>query len=174
MTELPRAVTACSQKEAPAERVVRRGHPFHAVRGDTVNPATRPIRATDGTKASTTVPAVRPEPRQDLLDAGERLRREPGVRGSSELPYRSVVLRLHGRTLSDLLLALEGTSPRTSPGPGGQIAAPMTPELVDAVTRWADDRHRHAVARRQEVLWRVRRRGRRAGQAGRRAVGTGR
>nr|WP_261568375.1 AraC family transcriptional regulator [Frankia gtarii] len=52
-------------------------------------------------------------------------------------PYRSVVLRLDGRVLSDLLLELDGTDPRTLPGPGGQIVAPMTPDLIDAVIRWA-------------------------------------
>ncbi|GAB2985732.1 AraC family transcriptional regulator N-terminal domain-containing protein [Streptomyces pseudoechinosporeus] len=54
------------------------------------------------------------------------------------LPYRSAVLRLDGPTLADLLLELDGTDPRTfhGPEPAGQITAPMTPEIVDAVTRW--------------------------------------
>ncbi|WP_151478931.1 AraC family transcriptional regulator [Streptomyces albicerus] len=54
------------------------------------------------------------------------------------LPYRSAVLRLDGPTLADLLLELDGTDPvtLTGPEPGEQITAPMTPEIVDAVTRW--------------------------------------
>lgn len=52
------------------------------------------------------------------------------------VPYRSVVLRLDGQTLADLLMELDGTAARPPAGPGGQVAAPMTPELVDAVTRW--------------------------------------
>ncbi|NGO12333.1 AraC family transcriptional regulator [Streptomyces sp. HC44] len=56
------------------------------------------------------------------------------------LPYRSAVLRIDGTMLADLLLELDGTDPVTltgpEPEPGGQITAPMTPEIVDAVTRW--------------------------------------
>ncbi|MGI5198185.1 AraC family transcriptional regulator N-terminal domain-containing protein [Streptomyces sp. CA-288835] len=56
------------------------------------------------------------------------------------LPYRSAVMRLDGTMLADLLLELDGTDPVTPTGPepeaGGQITAPMTPEIVDAVTRW--------------------------------------
>ncbi|WP_221348706.1 AraC family transcriptional regulator [Streptomyces beigongshangae] len=81
-----------------------------------------------------------------------------------EVPYRSAVLRLDGDVLADLLLELEpepsrmprpnrtpgpsrtpgpvGPHPRPGteglPGsdPAGQLSAPMTPELIDAVTRW--------------------------------------
>ncbi|SEG16984.1 AraC-type DNA-binding protein [Actinacidiphila yanglinensis] len=52
------------------------------------------------------------------------------------LPYRSAVMRLDGRVLADLLLELEGAAPQPSTGSVGRIAAPMTPEIVDAVTRW--------------------------------------
>ncbi|GGK44960.1 AraC family transcriptional regulator [Streptomyces flaveus] len=56
------------------------------------------------------------------------------------LPYRSAVMRLDGTMLADLLLELDGTDPVTltgpEPEPGAQITAPMTPEIVDAVTRW--------------------------------------
>lgn len=54
------------------------------------------------------------------------------------LPYRAAVMRLDGGVLSDLLLELEGGErpPLPPTGPGGQISAPMTPEVVDAVTRW--------------------------------------
>ncbi|MFI9587778.1 AraC family transcriptional regulator N-terminal domain-containing protein [Streptomyces sp. NPDC052236] len=53
-----------------------------------------------------------------------------------QLPYRSAVLHLDGRVLAELLLELDGPDPRTFPGPGGQVSAPMTPEIVDAVNRW--------------------------------------
>jgi AraC-like DNA-binding protein len=52
------------------------------------------------------------------------------------VPYRSAVLRLSGRTLADLLLELDGMDRPVLPDPAGQLAAPMTPELLDAVTRW--------------------------------------
>ncbi|BBB01222.1 putative AraC family transcriptional regulator [Actinacidiphila reveromycinica] len=56
------------------------------------------------------------------------------------LPYRSAVMRLDGRVLADLLLELDGADgpppPAAPAGPEGQISAPMTPEIVDAVTRW--------------------------------------
>lgn len=60
----------------------------------------------------------------------------PVIATFERVPYRSVVLRLDGGALADLLLELDGTDPRMLPDPGGQIAAPMTPELIDAVTRW--------------------------------------
>ncbi|MEV6632711.1 AraC family transcriptional regulator [Actinoplanes sp. NPDC051470] len=53
-----------------------------------------------------------------------------------QVPYRSVVLRLDGRVLSDLLLELGGTPPREAPGAGGMSSAPVTPALIDAVLRW--------------------------------------
>ncbi|WP_406690172.1 AraC family transcriptional regulator [Saccharopolyspora sp. ID03-671] len=52
-----------------------------------------------------------------------------------ELPYRSAVLSLDGGTLADLVLEL-GPSAPARPNPGGQITAPMTPDITDAVTRW--------------------------------------
>lgn len=52
------------------------------------------------------------------------------------VPYRSAVLRLGGRALPDLLLELDTTQVPGPAGHGGQVAAPMTPELIDAVTRW--------------------------------------
>ncbi|MFJ8001909.1 AraC family transcriptional regulator N-terminal domain-containing protein [Streptomyces sp. NPDC096310] len=82
-----------------------------------------------------------------------------------ELPYRSAVLRLDGRTLADLLLELDGAGPRALPdpskGPCGQISAPMTPEIVDAVTRWVrlldTPEHIGALASRieAEILYRL-------------------
>lgn len=47
------------------------------------------------------------------------------------VPYRSVVLHLEGRVLSDALLEVD--DPGVAPM---QAAAPMTPEIIDAVTRW--------------------------------------
>jgi AraC-like DNA-binding protein len=52
------------------------------------------------------------------------------------VPYRSAVLMLDGQALPDLLLELDAAEVPAPPGHGGQIAAPMTPELIDAVTRW--------------------------------------
>ncbi|MFE3740760.1 AraC family transcriptional regulator N-terminal domain-containing protein [Streptomyces sp. NPDC059096] len=61
-------------------------------------------------------------------------------------PYRSAVMRLDSRTLAALLVELDGTGPAVPPPPAGtaaatavgQISAEMTPELVDAVTRWVE------------------------------------
>ncbi|MFF5568319.1 AraC family transcriptional regulator N-terminal domain-containing protein [Streptomyces sp. NPDC012623] len=77
------------------------------------------------------------------------------------VPYRSAVLRLNGGALADLLLELDGVEPRTSPGPGGQLAAPMTPDLIDAVTRWVrlldapDDIRPLAGRVESEILYRL-------------------
>jgi AraC-like DNA-binding protein len=51
------------------------------------------------------------------------------------MPYRSVVLQLEQQPLADLLLEL-GAAELPGTGPGGLASAPMSPELVDAVTRW--------------------------------------
>ncbi|KAA0921890.1 AraC family transcriptional regulator [Streptomyces apricus] len=59
-----------------------------------------------------------------------------------EVPYRSAVLRLDADLLTELLLELDpepvgrDAARSASPEPAGQISAPMTPELTDAVTRW--------------------------------------
>lgn len=50
------------------------------------------------------------------------------------LPYRSVVLRLDGQVLADLLVELDATGPAEETP--GHAVGPMTPEIVDAVTRW--------------------------------------
>ena len=81
------------------------------------------------------------------------------------VPYRSVVLRLNGPSLSDLLLELDGTDPPTRPGPGagpgGQVSAPMPPELIDAITRWValldtpDDIRPLAGRIESEILYRL-------------------
>lgn len=77
------------------------------------------------------------------------------------VPYRSAVLRLDGRVLSDLLLELDGTAPGPAAEPGEQISAAMTPELVDAVTRWVglldspDDIRPLAARIEGEILYRL-------------------
>ncbi|MET4923110.1 AraC family transcriptional regulator [Streptomyces sp. PSRA5] len=78
-----------------------------------------------------------------------------------QVPYRSTVLRLDGRVLTDLLLELDGAEPRTPPGTDGRITAPMTPDIVDAVTRWVrlldspDDIRPLAARFEAEILYRL-------------------
>lgn len=80
-----------------------------------------------------------------------------------KLPYRSVIMRLDGSALAELLLELDGAGPET-PSPatvGGQITAPMSPELIDAVTRWVrlletpDDIRPLAARIESEILYRL-------------------
>ncbi|MFI1399346.1 AraC family transcriptional regulator N-terminal domain-containing protein [Streptomyces sp. NPDC020681] len=77
------------------------------------------------------------------------------------LPYRSAVLRIDGHMLAELLLELDGTNPRALPAPGGQATAPMTAEIVDAVTRWVglldapDDIRPLAPRIESEILYRL-------------------
>lgn len=51
-------------------------------------------------------------------------------------PYRAVSLLLDGGPLADLLLELDGTGATAAPETDRLLTVPMTPELVDAVTRW--------------------------------------
>jgi AraC-like DNA-binding protein len=53
-----------------------------------------------------------------------------------KVPYRAAVMRLDGQVLADLMLELDDSGPRTPSFVGGQVTVPMTPELIDAVTRW--------------------------------------
>ncbi|MFF2327735.1 MULTISPECIES: AraC family transcriptional regulator N-terminal domain-containing protein [unclassified Streptomyces] len=55
-----------------------------------------------------------------------------------KVPYRSAVMQLDGRVLADLLIELDETGPAATSAAPGQVSAPMTPELVDAVTRWVE------------------------------------
>ncbi|MFD8864226.1 AraC family transcriptional regulator N-terminal domain-containing protein [Streptomyces sp. NPDC059590] len=80
-----------------------------------------------------------------------------------KVPYRSAVMRLDGAVLAELLLELDGSGPET-PSPatvGGQITAPMAPELIDAVTRWVrlletpDDIRPLAARIESEILYRL-------------------
>jgi AraC-like DNA-binding protein len=55
-----------------------------------------------------------------------------------QAPYRAAVLRLDVAVLTGLLLELDGSTapaPVPSSDPGGQTSVPMTPPLVEAVTR---------------------------------------
>jgi AraC-like DNA-binding protein len=53
-----------------------------------------------------------------------------------QTPYRAAVLHLDNSALAGLLLELDQTEPHPLPTREGQIAAPMTPDIVEAVTRW--------------------------------------
>ncbi|HEV2637132.1 MAG TPA: AraC family transcriptional regulator [Actinocrinis sp.] len=85
----------------------------------------------------------------------------PVTAAFEQAPYRSVVLRLDGPTIVDLLLELDGADPRPGTGAVGQIAAPMTPDLVGAVDRWVglldspDDIRPLAPRIEAEILYRL-------------------
>lgn len=56
-----------------------------------------------------------------------------------QVPYRSASLHLDGEPLTELLLELADTPPTTTPSAApAHVAAPMSPELADAVTRWVE------------------------------------
>ncbi|MEV7385664.1 MULTISPECIES: AraC family transcriptional regulator [unclassified Streptomyces] len=55
-----------------------------------------------------------------------------------QVPYRSASLHLDGEPLTELLVELDETG-RTAPSATpAHVAAPMPPELADAVTRWVE------------------------------------
>ncbi|WP_316777272.1 AraC family transcriptional regulator [Streptomyces sasae] len=55
-----------------------------------------------------------------------------------QVPYRSASLHLDGEPLTELLVELDETV-RTAPSAtSAQVAAPMPPELADAVARWVE------------------------------------
>ncbi|MFE2064513.1 AraC family transcriptional regulator N-terminal domain-containing protein [Streptomyces sp. NPDC059467] len=55
-----------------------------------------------------------------------------------QVPYRSASLHLDGEPLTELLVELDETG-RTAPSAtSAHVAAPMPPELADAVTRWVE------------------------------------
>ncbi|WP_323372282.1 AraC family transcriptional regulator [Streptomyces katsurahamanus] len=87
--------------------------------------------------------------------------RVPVTASCERVPYRSVIMRLDGRALTELLLELDESSPRPLPSPGGQVTATMTPELLDAVTRWVrlldapDDIGPLAARTESEILYRL-------------------
>ncbi|MFG2954815.1 AraC family transcriptional regulator N-terminal domain-containing protein [Streptomyces sp. NPDC048291] len=55
-----------------------------------------------------------------------------------QVPYRSASLHLDGEPLTELLLELDETGQSAPSTPAAQVAAPMPPELADAVTRWVE------------------------------------
>ncbi|ANP52383.1 AraC-like DNA-binding protein [Streptomyces griseochromogenes] len=78
-----------------------------------------------------------------------------------KVPYRSAVVRLDSQALTELLVELHETGPATPPAVAGQVTAPMTPELVDAVTRYVqlldtpDDIRPLAARIESEILYRL-------------------
>lgn len=77
------------------------------------------------------------------------------------VPYRSAVLRIDSRTVADLLLEMDGMDRHTPPAFGGQVSAPMTPDVIDAVDRWVrlldtpDDIGLLAPSTEREILYRL-------------------
>ncbi|WP_330293100.1 AraC family transcriptional regulator [Streptomyces sp. NBC_00576] len=77
------------------------------------------------------------------------------------VPYRSAVMHIDGRALTELLVELDETGQSAPLPAGGQASAPMTPELVDAVTRWVElldtpeDIRPLAVRIESEILYRL-------------------
>ncbi|MBW8795886.1 MAG: AraC family transcriptional regulator [Streptomyces sp.] len=55
-----------------------------------------------------------------------------------QVPYRSASLHLDGEPLTELLLELDETGQGAPSTPAAHVAAPMPPELADAVTRWVE------------------------------------
>jgi hypothetical protein len=53
-----------------------------------------------------------------------------------QVPYQSAVMRFDDQALTEMLVELGETGQGAPLSAGGQVSAPMTPELVDAVTRW--------------------------------------
>jgi AraC-like DNA-binding protein len=78
-----------------------------------------------------------------------------------QVPYRSVVMQVDGAVLGGLLLELDEAEPQTLADPGGQLTATMTPELVEAVTRWVrlldtpEDIRTLAARTETEILYRL-------------------
>ncbi|WP_051828378.1 AraC family transcriptional regulator [Streptomyces bicolor] len=78
-----------------------------------------------------------------------------------EAPYRSAVLRFDHQALTQLLVELHETAPATLSTIEPQVIAPMTPELVDALTRYVrlldtpDDIRPLAARVESEILYRL-------------------
>jgi AraC-like DNA-binding protein len=85
----------------------------------------------------------------------------PVTASFDQLPYRAAVLHLDSRVLADLLLELGEPEPAVLAHPATHVAAPMPPELVDAVTRWVrlldtpDDIRPLASRVESEILYRL-------------------
>jgi hypothetical protein len=52
------------------------------------------------------------------------------------VPYRAAVMQPDDQAITELLVELDESGQTAPLTAGGQLHAPMTPELVDAVTRW--------------------------------------
>ncbi|BBC38475.1 hypothetical protein SGFS_097690 [Streptomyces graminofaciens] len=75
------------------------------------------------------------------VQAGEMLLTKlylPVVVALEKVPYRTAVMRLDGRMLAELLVELDETGPVAPSAAGGQVTTSMSPEVVDAVTRWVE------------------------------------
>ncbi|MFJ9539241.1 AraC family transcriptional regulator N-terminal domain-containing protein [Streptomyces sp. NPDC101225] len=76
-------------------------------------------------------------------------------------PYRSAVLRFDSQALTELLVELHETGPATPLTVEAQVAASMTPELIDALTRYVelldtpDDIRPLAARVESEILYRL-------------------
>lgn len=55
-----------------------------------------------------------------------------------QVPYRAAVMQPDDQALTELLVELDESGQTAPVTAGGQLHAPMTPELVDAVTRWVE------------------------------------
>ncbi|MFK0281382.1 helix-turn-helix domain-containing protein [Streptomyces sp. NPDC090499] len=62
----------------------------------------------------------------------------PVTAALEQVPYRSASLHLDGEPLTELLLELDETGQSAPSVPAAQVAAPMPPELADAVSRWVE------------------------------------
>ncbi|ROO87848.1 AraC family transcriptional regulator [Actinocorallia herbida] len=74
----------------------------------------------------------------EVAQAGEMLLTTidlPVTAALEKVPYRSAVMRLDDRAVADLLVELDETGQVTPAAVTGQVRAPITPELLDAVTR---------------------------------------
>ncbi|MGI5376952.1 AraC family transcriptional regulator N-terminal domain-containing protein [Streptomyces sp. CA-251387] len=78
-----------------------------------------------------------------------------------KVPYRSAVLRFDSQALAELLVELHETGPATPATIEAQVTAPMTPELIDALTRYVrlldspDDIRPLATRVESEILYRL-------------------
>src|SRR5213080_2706918 len=60
----------------------------------------------------------------------------PAVAAFEEVPYRAAVMRIDSEVLSAVQLELAESGPESLTAAAAAVTAPMSPELVDAVTRW--------------------------------------
>ncbi|MFD4597178.1 AraC family transcriptional regulator N-terminal domain-containing protein [Streptomyces sp. NPDC058464] len=112
----------------------------------------------DGTKRTTAGDLVRvARPGEMLLTTIDL----PVTADLEQVPYRSASLRLDSEAFTELLVELDEAA-RPAPAPtAAHVAAPMPPELADAVTRWVqlldapDDIRPLAGRIESEILYRL-------------------